>query len=136
MGASCAQLDVRTRPCERGETITVTGTRAAEPRGRVEIRLDPNGWAVLATFQTDSPLFAAFGPGQVTIPAATEPVPHALVATQVLGPEDDFHIRDVPARAAIAVSARPSHPPRRLQQPPCGQTEAGVVRVTVSKIPD
>ncbi len=103
----------------------------------------------MATFQTDSPLFAAYGPGQVTIPAATEPVPHALVATQVLGPEDDFHIRGVPARAAIAVSAgpghspvlgealtRPSHPPRRLQQPPCGQTEAGVVRVTVSTIPD
>ncbi len=70
------------------------------------------------------------------------------MATQVLGPEDDFHVRDVPARAAIAVSAGPGHSPvlgealtpsvapNRLQQPPCGQTEAGVVRVTVSTIPD
>ncbi len=103
-----------------------------------------------STFQTDSPLFAAFGPGQVTIPAATEPVPHTLVATQVLGPEDDFHIRDVPARAAIAVSAGPGHSPvlgealtpvRRTHPAassnrPAVTAKPGLVRVTVSKVPD
>lgn len=97
-----AQLLAEPRVVSPGDTVTVTGTRGYGAEQPVDIRLDSIDGPVLATFETDSQFFAAFGPGEVTIPADTEPGNHVLVATQVLD-EEDSHIRGVPARAAIEV---------------------------------
>ncbi len=98
-----AQLNISPATVAPGDTVTVTGTRGYGSEKSVDIRLDAIDGPVLATFQTDSQGFAAFGPGEVVIPTDTAPGAHVLVATQILNEEDDSHIRGVPARAALEV---------------------------------
>lgn len=104
-----AQLLVEPRVVNPGDTVTVTGTRGYGSEQPVDIRLDSIDGPVLATFQTDEQFFAAFGPGEVTIPGDVEPGNHVLVATQVLD-EEDSAIRGVPARAAIEVTGPGGEP--------------------------
>lgn len=106
-----AQLNVSPTTVRPGDTVTIVGTRGYGAEQPVDIRLDDIDGPVLATFQTDDQFFAAFGPGEVTIPADVEPGAHVLVATQVLD-EEDSHIRGVPARAAIEVVGAGGEPAR------------------------
>lgn len=103
------QFNVTPGQARPGESVAVVGTRGFGYTNPVEIRFNALDGPVLGSFQPDTQVYAAWGPGSVTIPADTKPGTYTLYATQVLAPTET-HIRGVPARASIDVIG-PGGPP-------------------------
>jgi hypothetical protein len=103
------QLNVSPAQVRPGGTVAVIGTRGYGYTNPVEIHLDAVDGPLLGTFQPDTQVYAAWGPGNITIPAETKPGTYTLFATQVLAPTET-HIRGIPARASLDVIG-PGGPP-------------------------
>ncbi len=96
------QLLIAPGQARPGDQVAVSGTRGYGYTNPVEIHLDAVDGPLLGSFRPDTQVYAAWGPGTITIPADTKPGTYTLFATQKLT-EVEQHIRGVPARATIEV---------------------------------
>jgi hypothetical protein len=103
------QLNVSPAQVRPGGEVAVIGTRGYGFTNPVEIHFNAVDGPLLGTFKPDNQVYAAWGPGNVTIPADTKPGTYTLFATQVLAPTET-HIRGIPARASLDVIG-PGGPP-------------------------
>ena len=124
-----AQLQVTPGQVRAGDQVSVFGPRGYGRTNPVQIRLDSETGPVLGSFQPDNQRLAQWGPGTVTIPAATSAGRHTLIATQDL-PDADAGIRGVPARTVIAVLGPASVPVLGAPRSPAVGGRADRIEVT------
>lgn len=103
------QMNVVPTQVSPGGQVAVVGTRGYGYTNPVEIHLNAVDGPTLGSFQPDTQVYAAWGPGNITIPADTKPGTYTLFATQVLAPTET-HIRGIPARSTLDVIG-PGGPP-------------------------
>lgn len=96
------QLNLTPAQVRPGDSVAVLGTRGFGYTNPVQVRFNAPDGPVLGTFQPDTQVYAAWGPGNITIPPDTKPGTYTIYATQILA-DTESHIRGIPARATIEV---------------------------------